>query len=203
MGANEDDTVIQLNLVDPPKPLGEKPMPNFRHGHRKRLKLRFFEAGSDRMPDYEILELVLFLVNRRKDMKPLAHRLLYEFKSFHAVLSADPRLLKQIKGVGDSTVNTFKIIEAAAQRMSKTALIEKQPVQTWGHLIDYCRKMMSQRQTEEFRVLFLDSKNHLIKDEVLGHGTIDQVAVYTREVMKRALELNASALILVHNHPSG
>lgn len=185
-----------------------KPALDFNHGHRKRLRARFFNAGADALYDYELLEMVLFLVHRRKDTKPLAKQLLKEFHTFHGVLSADRADLLRIKGVGDALVHTLKTIEAAGQRMARSKLdlkrsIERTSVASWQHLIEYCQSNMTQHKIEAFHVLFLDRKNYLIKHEVMSKGTIDHVAVYPREVMKRALELNANALILAHNHPSG
>ena len=172
-------------------------------GHRERLRDRFFKGGADAMPDYELLELTLFAVIPRRDTKPLAKALLARFGTFAEVIAAPrPRLL-EIKGCGESVANHLKIIEAAAQRLAKTKVVGRTILSSWAALIDYCTAVMAREQTEQFRVLFLDRKNTLIADEVQGKGTIDHTPVYPREIVKRALELSASAIILVHNHPSG
>jgi DNA repair protein RadC len=155
------------------------------------------------MPDYELLEMVLFRANARADMKPLGRRLLDTFGDFNAVLSAPPERLREVQGVGDAIIAELKLIEAAAQRLSRARIMDRPVLSSWHALIDYCHTAMAHRQTEQFRVLYLDRKNVLIADEAQAQGTVDHVPVYPREVVKRALELNASALILVHNHPSG
>ncbi len=184
------------------------PMPNGKHpsyisDHRKRLRTRFMDGGAKAMPDYELLELVLFRAVPRKDVKPLAHELLNSFGDFNRVISASPERLRRTKGVGDAVLCELKIIEAAAQRLARAKVMHKHVISSWDALLDYCHTTMAHRETEQFRVLFLDRKNVLIADEEQAKGTVDHVPVYPREVAKRALELNASALILVHNHPSG
>ena len=155
------------------------------------------------MPDYELLELVLFRAIPRQDVKPLARRLIETFGDFNRVLSAAPDRLKSVEGVGDAVVLELKIVEAAAQRMARSRVIGRPVMSSWEALLDYCHTAMAHREIEQFRVLYLDRKNVLIADEEQARGTVDHVPVYPREVVKRALELNASALILVHNHPSG
>lgn len=155
------------------------------------------------MPDYELLELVLFRALPRQDVKPLARKLLERFGNFNAVLSAPPQRLAEEKGVGDAVICELKIIEAAAHRLAQSKIMQKQMLSSWDSLLDYCKTSMAHKEIEEFRVLFLDTKNTLIADEAQAKGTVNHVPVYPREVVKRALELNASALILVHNHPSG
>jgi DNA repair protein RadC len=155
------------------------------------------------MPDYELLELVLFRAIPRQDVKPLAHLLLQTFGDFNRVISASPARLMLVKGVGDAVVQELKIVEAAAQRLMRAKVMNRPVLSSWAALLDYCHTAMSHRETECFRVLYLDRKNVLIADEEQARGTVDHVPVYPREVVKRALELNASALILVHNHPSG
>ena len=155
------------------------------------------------MPDYELLELILFRSLPRCDVKPLARRLLDTFGDFNRVLSAPVERLTEVRGVGDIVAIDLKIIEAAAHRLSRTRVLQRQVVSSWDALLEYCRTTMAHRETEQFRVLFLDRKNVLIADEEQSKGTVDHVPVYPREVVKRALELSASALILVHNHPSG
>jgi DNA repair protein RadC len=155
------------------------------------------------MPDYELLELVLFRSIPRRDVKPLARALLEAFGDFNRVLSAPPDRLARIKGVGDAVVTDLKILEAAAHRMARSKVLKTHVISSWDAILDYCHTTMAHRETEQFRVLYLDRKNTLIADEEQARGTVDHVPVYPREVAKRALELNASALILVHNHPSG
>lgn len=179
------------------------PLPSYIANHRKRLRDRFMQGGANAMPDYELLEMVLFRANARADMKPLGRRLLDTFGDFNGVLSAPPERLREVRGVGDAVIAELKLIEAAAQRLARARIMDRQVLSSWQALIDYCHTAMAHRQTEQFRVLYLDRKNVLIADEAQAQGTVDHVPVYPREVVKRALELNASALILVHNHPSG
>ena len=178
-------------------------MPSYISDHRARLRERFLAGGAQAVPDYEMLELVLFRAIPRQDVKPLARRLLDKFGDFNRVLSAPPARLREMHGVGDAVIVELKIIEAAAQRLARSKVINRHVLSSWEALIDYCHTTMAHRETEQFRVLYLDRKNVLIADEAQAQGTVDHVPVYPREVMKRALELNASALILVHNHPSG
>jgi DNA repair protein RadC len=174
------------------------------HGHRDRLRARFRDGGADPLPDYELLELVLFRSIPRRDVKPLAKALLKRFGSFADVLAAPPHLLAEFDGIGESAVTDLKIVEAAAQRVAKGVIDRKRPVlSSWNAVIDYCRTAMGFAEKEHFRLLFLDKRNVLIADEVQQSGTVDHTPVYPREVVKRALELSASAIILVHNHPSG
>jgi DNA repair protein RadC len=172
-------------------------------GHRNRLRQRLLEGGAEALPDYEILELALFRAIPRGDTKPLAKQLLRTFGTFAEVIAAPPERLKEIDGVGDAVVAELKVIEAAAHRLTKTSLLRREALSSWSAVIDYCRASMAHAVREQFRVLFLDKKNHLIADEIQGEGTVDHTPVYPREVIKRALELSASAIILVHNHPSG
>ncbi|HEY2008461.1 MAG TPA: DNA repair protein RadC [Rhizomicrobium sp.] len=172
-------------------------------GHRERLRARFLKGGADAMPDYELLELTLFAALPRRDTKPLAKALLARFGSFAEVIAAPRARLMEVKGVGESVANHFKIVEAAAQRLAKTRVIGRPALSSWSALLDYCTAAMARCESEEFRILFLDRKNVLIADEVQNRGTVDHTPVYPREIVKRALELSASAIILVHNHPSG
>ena len=185
--------------------LASKPpsQPSYIRDHRKRLRTRFIEGGAAAMPDYELLELILFRAIARRDVKPLAWRLLDQFGDFNRVISAPPERLCKIKGVGDAVVQELKIIEAAAHRLARSKVMQQHVLTGWDALLDYCHTTMAHRETEQFRVLYLDRKNMLVADEEQAKGTVDHVPVYPREVVKRALELNASALILVHNHPSG
>ncbi len=172
-------------------------------GHRERLRTRFLKGGADAMPDYELLELTLFAAVPRRDTKPLAKALLARFGSFAEVIAAPAARLMEIKGVGESVVQQLKIVEAAAHRSAKTRVINRPALSSWTALLDYCTAAMARVTNEEFRVLFLDRKNVLIADEVENRGTVDHTPVYPREIVKRALELSASSIILVHNHPSG
>jgi len=178
-------------------------LPSYIKDHRQRLRERFLRGGASSMPDYELLELVLFRAIARQDVKPLARRLLEVFGDFSAVLSAPVARLEQVTGVGPSVVQELKIVEAAAHRLARTRVMNRAVLSSWDALLDYCRAAMAHRETEQFRILYLDRKNVLIAEEEQARGTVDHVPVYPREVVKRALELNASALILVHNHPSG
>ncbi len=178
-------------------------LPSYIADHRKRLRARFSEGGAQAMPDYELLELVLFRAIPRQDVKPLARLLLDTFGDFNRVISAAPARLAMVKGVGEAVVLELKIVEAAAQRLMRARVMHRPVLSSWDALLDYCHTAMAHRETEQFRILFLDRKNVLIADEEQARGTVDHVPVYPREVVKRALELNASALILVHNHPSG
>lgn len=178
-------------------------MPSYIKDHRARLRDRFMSGGAAALPDYEMLELILFRAIPRQDVKPLARRLLDRFGDFNGVLSASPARLRETHGVGEAVVQELKIVEAAAHRLSRARVMGRPVVSSWQSLLDYCHTTMSHRETEQFRVLFLDRKNTLIADEALAEGTVGHVPVYPREVVKRALEVGASALILVHNHPSG
>jgi DNA repair protein RadC len=194
-----------LPLFDSSVPVlaaGER-LPSYIADHRKRLRARFREGGAQAMPDYELLELVLFGALTRGDVKPLARALLDQFGDFNAVLSAEPDRLADVKGVGDVVITQLKIVEAAAHRLSRARVLQRQVLSSWDALLSYCQTTMAHRSKEQFRVLYLDRKNTLIADESQGEGTVDHVPVYPREVVKRALALDASALILVHNHPSG
>ncbi len=173
------------------------------HGHRERLRARFQEAGAEALPDYELLELLLFRSIPQRDVKPLAKELIQRFGSFAEVLAAPTHRLTEVKGVGEGVALDLKIVEAALQRMAKGAVAKRPVLSSWSSVLDYCRMAMAFAEREQFRILFLDKKNALIADEVQQTGTVDHTPVYPREVMRRALELSASAIILVHNHPSG
>jgi DNA repair protein RadC len=173
------------------------------HGHRERLRERFHGAGPDALSDYELLEMVLFTVQVRHDTKPLAKSLLKEFGSFAEVIHAPATRLREVKGMGDASVTQLKLIAAAANRIAKGELKQRTMLSSWKDVIDYCRTSMAFADKEQFRILFLDKRNQLIADEVQQVGTVDHTPVYPREVIKRALELSATAILLVHNHPSG
>ncbi|PVA09966.1 hypothetical protein DC366_09835 [Pelagivirga sediminicola] len=177
--------------------------PSYIRDHRARLRSRFMQGGAGPMPDYELLELVLFRAIPRRDVKPLARALLDRFGDFNGVISASAHQLQKISGIGDAVIVELKIVEAASQRLARARVMQRQVISSWDALLDYCHTTMAHRDTEQFRLFFLDTKNVLIADEEQASGTVDHVPVYPREVVKRALELNASALILVHNHPSG
>jgi DNA repair protein RadC len=189
-----------------PKPIQktrEGQLPSYIKDHRARLRERFMVGGADALPDYELLELVLFRAIPRQDVKPLARHLLEVFGDFNAVLSAPVSRLVQVKGVGNAVATELKLVEAAAHRLARAKVIQKPILSSWDALLDYCQTAMAHGDIEQFRVLYLDRKNVLIADEPQARGTVDHVPVYPREVVKRALELNATAIILVHNHPSG
>ena len=186
-----------------PAPLTAGSLPSYIADHRTRLRERFREGGAAALPDYEMLELVLFRAIPRQDVKPLARLLLETFGDFNRVISAAPARLSMVKGVGDAVITELKIVEAAAQRLMRSRVMNRPVLSSWDALIDYCHTAMAHGEIEQFRILYLDRKNVLIADEQQAKGTVDHVPVYPREVVKRALELNASAIILVHNHPSG
>jgi len=172
-------------------------------GHRDRLRQRFVASGSETVPDYELLELLLFRILPRRDTKPVAKALIKRFGSFSEVLAAPPLLLREIDGLGESAVTDLKVILAAAQRFARDEVVDRPVLASSSELIDYCRSQMAFADKEQFRILFLDKRNRLIADEVQQVGTVDHTPVYPREIIKRSLELSATALILVHNHPSG
>ena len=172
------------------------------HGHRERMRRRLLDAGADKLPDYELVEVILFASNPRGDVKPLAKNLLECFGGFAALLSAEPAALNAA-GLGDAGVAALKAAREAALRLMRAELKERPVIGSWDKLVDYCKAHIAHGKVEEFHILFLDKKNVLIKHEQQQRGTIDHTPVYPREVVKRALELQASALILVHNHPSG
>jgi DNA repair protein RadC len=172
-------------------------------GHRQRLRERFLKGGPDALPDYELLELVLFLANPRADVKPLAKALIARFGSFAETISAEPSQLAQVKGVGETAIAALKAVQAAALRLARQQVLNRPVLSSWTKVLDYCRASMAYEATERFRILFLNRKNALIADEVQQKGTVDHTPVYPREVIKRALELGATAIIMVHNHPSG
>lgn len=183
--------------------MGESPQKPHYHGHREGLRQRFFDAGPEALKDYEMLELLLFRAIPRRDVKALAKALLDQFGGFAGVLGAPLERLAEVKGMGPASARELKIVHAAALHMRWQALKGRQVVSSWQALLDYCREAMGEERREQFRVLYLDRKNGLIADEVQQRGTVDHTPVYPREVMRRALELGASAIILAHNHPSG
>ena len=172
-------------------------------GHRERLRDRFMQGGADALPDYELLELVLFRAIPRRDTKDLAKRLIARFGTFAEVLNAPEPLIKEVTGAGDRVVEELRLVRAAALRLMRGEILAKPALSSWSQVVDYCRAAMGYEAREQFRILFLDKKNRLIADELQQEGTVDHTPVYVREVVKRALELSATAIVLVHNHPSG
>ncbi len=192
-GGNSDTAVAGLE---------EAAVPHY-HGHRQRLRERFMEAGDHALADYELLELLLFRAIPRRDVKPLAKALVERFGSFAEAIAARPERLREIPGLSDGAIVDLKVAEAAARRLARGALEKRTVLSSFSAVMDYCRTAMAYAEREQFRILFLDKRNALIADEVQGVGTVDHTPVYPREVVRRALELGASALILAHNHPSG
>ncbi|PWJ79423.1 DNA repair protein RadC [Pseudaminobacter salicylatoxidans] len=186
--------------LKPSPPSEEKP-----HylGHRQRLRERFRQTGPDTLSDYEILELLLFRSIPRADTKERAKALLKRFGSLAEVLGAPERLLREVENIGEGAALDLKIVAAAAQRMARGEIRGRELLSSWSQVLDYCRAAMAFEEREQFRILFLDKKNALIADEVQQMGTVDHTPVYPREVVRRALELSATAIILAHNHPSG
>jgi DNA repair protein RadC len=178
------------------------PAPHY-HGHRQRLRERFRIAGGDAVSDYELLELLLFRAIPQRDVKPLAKSLIEKFGSFGEVVAAPATRLAEIKGLGDAAITELKLVAAAAQRLARGEVKRRPVLSSWSSVLDYCRAAMAFAEKEQFRILFLDKRNQLITDEVQQVGTVDHTPVYPREIVKRALELSATAVILVHNHPSG
>ena len=192
---NSTDTPAQGSFLEQQLPLHV--------GHRERLRQRFSAGGADAMPDYELLELLLFRAISRRDTKDLAKRLLARFGSFAEVINAAPDRIKEVKGAGDAVASELKLIRAVALRLKRDELIRRPSLSSTTDVLDYVRAAQGFETRELFRIIFLDKKNKIITDEVQGHGTVDHTPVYVREVVKRALELGATAVILVHNHPSG
>jgi DNA repair protein RadC len=173
------------------------------HGHRERLRTRFLDAGADAVNEYELLELVLFRAIPRRDVKPLAKELIAKFGSFAEAISAPPARLREVEGLGEAAIAEFKIVQAAAGRLARGQVRKRPVLSSWSAVLDYCRTTMAFADREQFSIIFLDKRNQVIADEIQQTGTVDHTPVYPREVVKRALELSATAVILVHNHPSG
>ncbi len=199
----------ELDLGGAPAAAGANPQgvedagrPHY-HGHRQRLRGRLLAGGAEALPDYELLELILQAALPRRDTKPIAKALIARFGSLGRVLAADPDALTKIAGVGEVAAVQLKATQAVASRLLREDVHNRPVLSKWNQVVDYVRGSMAHEPREQFRLLFLDKKNVLIADEVQQRGTIDQAPVYPREVVKRAIELNASALILVHNHPTG
>jgi DNA repair protein RadC len=173
------------------------------HGHRSRMRDKLLNRGPDALADYELLEMLLFYAMPKGDTKPLAKALINRFGSFAAVLTAPQQELFAVNGLADFGVSALKLVQAAALRLVKAELTDRPILNNWDRLTGYLNAVLARERNEQFRVLFLDSKNRLLADELLGRGTVNHTPVYPREVVKRALELHAMAIILVHNHPSG
>jgi DNA repair protein RadC len=195
------DIMADKQNIEQPAGLSEG-APHY-HGHRERLRARFREAGSDAVSDYELLELVLFRAIPQRDIKPLAKELIAKFGSFAEVVAAPSARLAETKGMGEAAITELRVVHAAASRLARGQARKRTVLSSWSSVIDYCRTAMAYEEKEQFRLLFLDKRNQLIADELQQVGTVDHTPVYPREVVKRALELSATALILVHNHPSG
>lgn len=181
----------------------DAPAPAHYLGHRDRMRGRFRDHGADGFADYELLELILYASIKRADTKPIAKALLARFGSFAGVLAAPRARLLEVKGVGERVADDLKLLQAAAKRYARAEVNTRDALSSWSKVVEYLRAASSHEEREEFRILFLDKKNGLIADEVQQRGTVDHTPVYPREVIRRALELSATAIILVHNHPSG
>lgn len=188
-------------MPESPRSKSKTAKPHY-EGHRQRLRARLLEAGGDALQDYELLELILFAALPRRDVKPLAKQLLQEMRGVWNLLNADPALLRSL-GLGDATIALLRSVALLGLRAHRSAAFDAPLLNNWERIVDYCRAAMAHERKEQFRLLFLDRRNQLIREEVQGHGTIDHTPVYPREVVHRALELGAGALVLVHNHPTG
>jgi DNA repair protein RadC len=186
---------------DPLSPSGFADAPHY-HGHRERLRERFRGVGADALSDYELLEMVLFRALPRRDVKPLAKALITKFGSFAEAVHAPDARLREVGGLGEAAITEIKLIAAAVSRVAKGQLKQRTVLSSWATVIDYCRTAMAFADKEQFRILFLDKRNQLISDEVQQVGTVDHTPVYPREVVKRALELSATAIIMVHKYPT-
>lgn len=187
----------------PSKPAKAKALKPHYHDHRDRLRDKFARRGAEAFDDYELLELILFQALPRIDTKPIAKALLAKFESLAEVVAAPVEKLTTVKGIGPSAAQHLKILQQVSIRIGKSSVINRPVLSSWNALLDYCRAAMQFEGREQFRVLFLDRKNRLLADEIMGHGTVDRAPVYPREIVRRALVHEATAIILVHNHPSG
>ena len=172
-------------------------------GHRARLRQKFRDHGADTFPDYELLELLLFRAIPRRDTKPIAKALIAKFGSFAEVINAPATRLNEVEGIGEAVITELKLVKAASLRLMQGELANKPVISSWGSMLNYCVAAMAHEQREQFRIIFLDKRNQIIADEIQAEGTIDHTPVYVREVVRRSLEVGATAIILVHNHPSG
>jgi len=201
----DPDDLLQLGVPEKParQPDPVPPSPASAEGHRNRLRARLLTGGPDSVADHELLEMVLFLALPRRDTKPVARALLARFGSFAGAVSAPLPELRSVEGMGDAGAAALKTIQAAALRLVRAEVLDQPVLGNWDRLIDYLTAMLARERVEHFRILFLDNRNRLLADEAQARGTVNHTPVYPREVVKRALELHATALILVHNHPSG
>lgn len=195
-GGSADPGLFALSLEMPEPPPGHL-------GHRARMRRRLLTAGPEALADYELMEMVLFLALPRQDTKPVARALLARFGGFANAVAAPAAELCQVEGVKEAGAAALKTVQAAALRLLRTELLDRPLLDSWEKLLDYLAACLARARVEEVRVLFLDARNRLIADEAQGRGTVNHGPVYPREVVRRALELRATALILVHNHPSG
>ncbi len=179
-----------------------EPVANAAEGHRARMRGKLLSAGPDALLDHELLEMQLFLALPRRDTKPIARALLDRFGSFGNAIAARPEELRQVEGLGDAGIAALKTVQAAALRLMRQEVLDQPVLDRWQKLLDYLNAALARERTEQFRILFLDTRNRLIADEAQARGTVNHTPVYPREVVKRALELQATALILVHNHPT-
>jgi DNA repair protein RadC len=191
-----------MKAEEPSPPAAVEPKPHYL-GHRERLRQRILDSGGANLLDHEILEYLLCAAQPRGDVKPLAKTLITRFGSLGAVLSAPPGELKTVPGCGDSSIAVLKVAQEAARRLVRESAVKRPVLSSWQQVVDYCRASVGHERIEQFLLLFLDRKNRLIADERQQRGTVDHTPVYPREVVKRALDLQASAIVLVHNHPSG
>jgi DNA repair protein RadC len=195
-GARKPGLSEQFSFIETPQPIGAEQ-------HRSRMRLRLLTAGPDALADYELLEMVLFLALPRKDTKPIAKALIARFGSFANVIAAPVPALSAVEGMGEASAAALKVVQAAALRLARAEAREAPILANWDRLMDYLNAVLAREPIEQFRVLFLDTRNRLLADEQQGRGTVNHTPVYPREVVRRALELQSTALILVHNHPSG
>jgi DNA repair protein RadC len=191
------------DTAEPPKTKSAKvPKPHY-HDHRDRLRDKFVRRGAEAFDDYELLELILFQVLPRIDTKPIAKDLIANFGNLAEVVAAPVEKLTQVKGIGPNTAQHLKLLQQVSIRIGQSSVLNRPVLSSWNALLDYCRAAMQFEGREQFRVLFLDRKNRLLADEVMGRGTVDRAPVYPREIVRRALVHEATAIILAHNHPSG
>lgn len=201
----QQEELLDLSPLTSPSAKAE---PELHHlGHRARLRERFFASlntsGQSTLPDYELLELALFAASPRSDVKPLAKRLLKTFGSLGGVIAARREELSQVDGLSDAGIAAVKLLQAVSANVLSEEISKRPVLRSWKQVLSYCELTMARARKEQFRIFFLDKKNMLITDELQQEGTVDHTPVYPREVVRRALELGASAIILVHNHPSG
>ena len=213
------DTAWRGQLAPPPLPAAEPDAPpsldelfpsaapgresHHGRGHRARLRQRLVEGGPDALLDHELVEYLLGLALPRRDTKPLAKRLIRDFGGFGRLLAADAEAIARVGGLGEGSVAALKVVQAAALRLLKEEVRDRPVLGSWQALLDYLRADMAHEAIERVRVLFLNAKNVLIRDEPMWEGSVDESAVYIREIMRRALDCHATAIIIVHNHPSG